>query len=377
DHGGAMARITIDVDLPPEVEITGYQRYQDGHGLEVRWPLPARCRCEKCDHDDVAHIEFKTIPQAIRDLNLWEQPCFWIYQAPFHRCARCNYRQHIIPPFKRKDVSYTYRVEQFVLRSLIGSTAEEVARRLGISAETVDRIVENQLTEDRQIDPQRVITDIGLDELSLKKRHRLTQEQRQQVRTHRVDMGPAYPAACALRLPHSRAVTDRFHVAKKFNEVVDSLRKNITREYKAKLTKDQRKAFRSQMWAFRRDPESLSAEEKQALEALFEKIPALRPLYKVRLRFKEIFDTARDRITAARWLRKLRRECGQLGLDLGSFFETYDRWKTKILNYFDARQTSVAVEGINNKARVITKRTYGLKSAKSLWDRLILDLNRA
>ena len=104
-------------------------------------------------------------------------------------------------------------------------------------------------------------------------------------------MGPAYPAACRLRLPHSRAVTDRFHVAKKFNEVVDSLRKNITREYKAKLTKDQRKAFRSQMWAFRRDPESLSAEEKPALEALFEKIPALRPLYKVRLRFKEIFDT--------------------------------------------------------------------------------------
>ena len=168
-----MARITIDVDLPPEVEITGYQRYQNGHGLEVRWPLPARCRCEKCGHDDVAHIEFKTIPQAIRDLNLWEQPCFWIYQAPFHRCARCNYRQHIIPPFKRKDVSYTYRFEQFVLRSLIGSTAEEVARRLGISAETVDRIVENQLTEDRHIDPQRVITDIGLDELSLKKRHRL------------------------------------------------------------------------------------------------------------------------------------------------------------------------------------------------------------
>ena len=53
----------------------GHQRYQDGHGLEVRWPLPARCRCEKCGHDDVAHIEFKTIPQAIRDLNLWEQPC--------------------------------------------------------------------------------------------------------------------------------------------------------------------------------------------------------------------------------------------------------------------------------------------------------------
>jgi transposase len=153
--------------------------------------------------------------------------------------------------------------------------------------------------------------------------------------------------------------------------------KKLTREYKAKLTKAERKAFRTQMWAFRRDPASLTVEEKQALEGLFEKIPALKELYRVRLQFKEIFDTARDRTTAARWLRRLRRETERSGLDLSPFFETYDRWKTAILNYFDARQTSAAVEGINNKARVITQRAYGLKSADSLWDRLILDLNRA
>jgi transposase len=131
------------------------------------------------------------------------------------------------------------------------------------------------------------------------------------------------------------------------------------------------------MWAFRRDPEGLTVEEQRALEGLFETIPKLKELYRIRVRFKEIFDTARDRSTAARWLRELRREAEGLGLDLKAFFETYDRWKTEILNYFDARQTSAAVEGINNKARVITKRSYGLKSAESLWDRLILDLNRA
>jgi transposase len=143
------------------------------------------------------------------------------------------------------------------------------------------------------------------------------------------------------------------------------------------LSKAERTAFRSQMWAFRRDPASLTAEEQQALEGLFGTIPKLKDLYRVRLRFKEIFDTARDRTTAARWLRQLRREAERLGLDLSQFFATYDRWKTAILNYFDARQTSAAVEGINNKARVITKRAYGLKSADSLWSRLILDLNRA
>ncbi|MBV8418080.1 MAG: transposase [Verrucomicrobia bacterium] len=143
------------------------------------------------------------------------------------------------------------------------------------------------------------------------------------------------------------------------------------------MTKAERQAFRSQMWAFRCDPESLTTEEQQALQDLFEKIPDLKELYRVRLRFKEIFDTARDRTTAARWLRQLRCETERLGLDLSSFFATYDRWKTEILNYFDAHQTSAAVEGINNKARVITKRAYGLKSADTLWNRLILDLNRA
>ncbi len=33
------------------------------------------------------------------------------------------------------------------------------------------------------------------------------------------------------------------------------------------------------------------------------------------------------------------------------------------------------MEGLNNKARVIIKRSYGLKSCETLWTRLILDVN--
>jgi hypothetical protein len=59
------------------------------------------------------------------------------------------------------------------------------------------------------------------------------------------------------------------------------------------------------------------------------------------------------------------------------FWTTYENWKAGILDYFDGRYTSAAVEGINNKARVITKRCCGVKSSGTLWNRLILDLNRA
>jgi len=56
----------------------------------------------------------------------------------------------------------------------------------------------------------------------------------------------------------------------------------------------------------------------------------------------------------------------------------YIRDKTLTVNPgITIRGKSGTVEGINNKARVITKRAYGLKSADSLWSRLILDLNRA
>jgi transposase len=144
-----------------------------------------------------------------------------------------------------------------------------------------------------------------------------------------------------------------------------------------KLSKEQKKAFRALMWEFRRDPASLTEAERQQLEKLFEKIPSLRTLYRFRLRFKEIFDTAEDRKSAARWLRELRQEMAESDLDFGPFWKTYENWKTPILNYFDEGHTSATVEGINNKARVIIKRSYGIKSTGTLWNRLILDLNWA
>lgn len=409
-----MATVTIDIDLPTGVTVTGYERHGDGHGFEVSWPLPDLCRCDLCGREDKADIEYLDRVQVVRDLDLLGQPTFWIYQPAFHRCGWCNHRQWFIPPFKRKDTSYTFRFEQHVLRLLIGSNEEEVARRLGISAEAVALIVRNQLadTKAKQIDPQRVITDVGIDELSLKKRHKLyatiltdltnpdrpevlavadgrdeaaarncleklSKTQQQGVKTYRADMSAAYHKACKDVLKNAKPVVDRFHVAKKFNEAIDAQRKKLTRAYKAKLSKAQQKEFRALMWEFRRDPKELSAEQKEKLEELFDKVPQLRKLYGIRGRFKEIFDTARNRRKAHRALIGLFVDMLEDFPELDSFIRTFEQWQEEILNYFDARQTSAQVEGLNNKARVILKRAYGLKGVDSLWTRLILDVNRS
>ncbi len=106
-------------------------------------------------------------------------------------------------------------------------------------------------------------------------------------------------------------------------------------------------------------------------------MPRLRALYEIRLRFQRIFDTARTRRQALYRLTGLWLDILADFPEMEGFICTFEDWQDEILNYFDARQTSGPVEGINNKARVITKRAYGLKSADSLWTRLVLDLNRA
>jgi len=132
-----MAAVTIDLDLPTGVMVTAYERHADGPGFEVSWPLPERCRCDRCGREGPARLEFRDQPQVVRDLDLWGQPSFWAYRPPFHRCPGRGHRQFVLPPFKRKDTSYTYRFERYVLGLLIGSTEADVARRLGISAEAV------------------------------------------------------------------------------------------------------------------------------------------------------------------------------------------------------------------------------------------------
>ena len=274
----AQIEVKVKLDLPPGVELLGYERCGDGHGFEVKFSPPDFCRCELCGHEEAAASEYKNTVYVVRDLDLWGQPSFLIFQPCFHRCSRCGHRQEHFAPFKRKKVMYTYRFEEYVLRMLIGSNEEEVAGRLGISAETVALIVENQLKDDKRIDPERGIKHAGFDEISLKKRHKLyvtlmtdltdpnspkvlavargrdtvaakqclgklTPQQRAAVETHRVDMGKVYGPVCNDLLPNSRLVVDRFHVAKQFNDVVDDLRKKNHAEVQSHLVEGGAEAF--------------------------------------------------------------------------------------------------------------------------------------
>jgi len=252
--------IEVEIDVPEGVTIRGYERHQGAHAFEVDFDLPARCRCPKCQHESEANIRYKHEMLVVRDLDLLGQPSFWVYRPPLHQCPRCRQRTQIPVPFKRPHVTYTYRFEQWVMEQVVESSVEEAARRLSVSAEMIEDILEHQLAAERQIAPERVVTSLGFDELSLKKRHKLyatvmsdlsdpdhpqilavakgrdraateaclaklSPQQRAAVRSHRTDMSAVYPQVCQDWLPGSQLVVDRFHVAKQLGAIIDRQRK--------------------------------------------------------------------------------------------------------------------------------------------------------
>jgi transposase len=100
-------------------------------------------------------------------------------------------------------------------------------------------------------------------------------------------------------------------------------------------------------------------------------------VYHFREELAEIFDTAPDRTTAAAQIEQWRRNLAEAEVDATPVLAMLDRHRDGILAYFDERKTSGVVEGLNNKARVVLKRCFGLKCVESLATRLRLDVNRA
>ncbi len=94
------------------------------------------------------------------------------------------------------------------------------------------------------------------------------------------------------------------------------------------------------------------------------------------LKLTQIFNTPVTKEEAVKkftaWIKEVRRS--QLSC-FNKFIKTFRKYKNEIANYFIDRNTSAFVEGINNKAKVLKRRCYGIFNVKHLLQRLHLDIS--
>lgn len=169
------------------------------------------------------------------------------------------------------------------------------------------------------------------------------------------DMSAAYWSAVLEHLPEAALVFDKFHILKLMNERLDDLRRQMVREAEGPL-KLQIKGTR---FLLLRNPQNLIPEQIPKLdEALRINEPLLLGWY-LKEELRELWNqTSRQRMGA--FLKDWCDKADQTGIgQMLKMAKTLRTHTSGILAYVDHPISSGKMEGINNKIKTLTKRSYG------------------
>ena len=179
------------------------------------------------------------------------------------------------------------------------------------------------------------------------------------------DMWKAYLKAIKKHLPGAVHILDRFHIVKLLNEAVDKVR----RQEASQLRKQGIDLLKGLKYVFLKRPENLTQHQHASLQGIMNK----RWLCTVRAYlWKEKFQLFWD-YTSPYWARQyLHRWCkGAMRSRLAplkKFAGTMRAHEDLIMNWFKAKKlfSSGAVEGMNRKVNLITRKAYGYRSYEVL-----------
>ena len=297
------------------------------------------------------------------------------------------------------------------MRQLIHSTVEDVAKKESIGYTQLTGAINNAIN--KQVDWQLYssLKIIGIDEFALKKGYNdyitvvstksepsgqvsvigvisgrfkedvvkfltsIPEELKQTVESVCTDMYDGYVNAVTEVFSDRVLVVDRYHVAKKYREPLDTLRISEMKRLKKELSKEEYNQLEGMMWILRKNHECLSEIDKDKLELLFKYFPKLKFAHSFALKLTQIFNTHCNRKSGLakidRWIKSVKKSevtC------FYRFIETLGKYKTYIANYFKKRRSSGFVEGLNNLIKVAKRRCYGIFKTETLFQLLFLDL---
>jgi transposase len=293
-----------------------------------------------------------------------------------------------------------------VYQECMGQTFQDVARKLGVNWHTVEKMFYRKACEEFQHSFKQFPQILGVDEISNKKGHKqyllvisdlqrncvievlpnrlkdtlvdwlytLPIWVREEIKVVSMDLWTPYRLAVQEALPHAEIVADRYHVTKNLNDVLDKARRAIQKH----LPKDVASKLKGLRWVLLKNQDDLDDEGKQKLQAVYELSPLLRQLHQLKERFRNIFEHITDRKQAERFLQAWVCEVKQFGCDkLLKFVKTLENWWNPILNYFNERITNGAVEGLNNRIKLIKRRAYGYRNVTNFRNRVVAEIHGA
>jgi len=291
---------------------------------------------------------------------------------------------------------YTKRFAYYVGRRCASATIKDIAQELHLDWESVKELdkqyMRAQLARAGRPGPKV----IGIDEVSIRKRHTyrivvsdlvrgrpiwfggtdrseasmrqfyewLGAKKRRRIRLAVMDMWKPFRNATNVHAPRAAVLFDKFHVLRHLGEALDQVRKS---EY-ARLSGKQRRFIKGQKYTLLSNRENLTLEGRQALKTLLAANKRLNTAYLLKESFGQLWSYEREgwaRRFFENWRAALK---WQRLKPYEKFAEMIDRHWDGIAAYCKP-QNKVSlgfVEGLNNKIRVIQPRAYGLRDEEYL-----------
>jgi transposase len=327
-----------------------------------------------------------------RDLSMRKLPLWLVYRPRRVDCPRCGVRVEDFPwaePWARVTTALAKAVA-VLAREL---SWQGTARQYGLNWKSVATIVKRAVQYGLRHRARPPVHVIGIDEVSRRKgqvyltvvydlerrvllwvgedrteeavRPFFTVEMgRRRCRTLQVvcmDMWAAYAKLVREHAPNAQILFDRFHIVQHLNAAVEEVRRSEMR----RLSRRERVSFKRSRWLLLKNPWNLNTDQKERLSTLVRwNTPIVRAYY-LKESFQLFWDyrqPARSEVHLRKWMNSAMRSRLEP-------FKTFVRMLRShldgILPWTRLRLSNGAVEGMNNKIKAISHRSFGFRSAKN------------
>ena len=342
--------------------------------------------CPRCGQASTAFHDAKE--RCVRHLDVWDKVTFVHFPSRRFDCDKCEkpFTEQLswIDEYRRQTCAFEHHIYQRCKQTARATVANEE----WLHQETVKTIFLRWAERSEEKKQRPKVRVLGIDEISLKKRHQqyalvlsdlerhcvidvlperkkklleqwiddLTVEEQKAIKVVSMDMWRPYRWAVEAKLSHAEIVADRFHVMK---QLVKRLKK-AWRKLRKEGDPETRQALKGLYWIIQKNRDDLDSDEEEKLVAALEASPTFRVLYLLKEEFRTICEKLQDRSRAVRFLEAWLWRAENTGnKHLCKFVNTLRNWWDEFLNYFNERVTNGFVEGINLAIRNTIRRACG------------------
>jgi transposase len=348
------------------------------------WP-----RCGRCDQPGIYRDTRR--PRRFRHVPLWGLPVYLCYSPRRVSCGRCGGVHVESLPWVSGRRRFTRALMVTLATWARILTWEQVAGLFRCSWATVAAAVEEAVNHGLDHRDLSAVTHIGIDEIARKRGHvyvtnvydlntrtLLWSGEGRALRTLEAffdflgaersgklegiccDMWQPYIDTIQARAPQAVLVFDKFHIVQHLTRAVDQVRRDEIREKGAQ----HRALLAKTRYLWLKNPWNLSERQRVRLSELEHLNLKITRAYLLKEAFREFWDQgptafARRYLDGWFWWATHSRL-----KPMRDFAWTLRRHQEGILNYFRLPIDNGIVEGLNNKAKVISHKAYGFRTPR-------------